>query len=68
LGLPKPSVNGGSAEDLYSAEQSALATQRLIPLFHLPATYAASSSLKNLAVRPDGRWGLAEAWLGTAKP
>ena len=23
---------------------------------------------KNLAVRPDGRRGLAEAWLGTAKP
>lgn len=68
LGFPKPTVNGGSAEDLYSAEKSALATQRLIPLFHLPATYAASSVLKNLTVRPDGRWGLADAWLGNAKP
>src|SRR6202011_2017002 len=55
-GLPKPKINGGSAEDLYSAEQAALATQRLIPLFHLPATYGASTILKNWTVRPDGSW------------
>jgi peptide/nickel transport system substrate-binding protein len=66
--LPKPKVNAGSAEDLYSAEQAALATQRLIPLFHLPATYAASTSLKNWTVRSDGSWDLADAWLGTTKP
>ena len=68
VGLPKPTVNAGSTEDLYSAEQSALATQRLIPLFHLPATYAASPILKNLAIRSDGSWSLADAWLETAKP
>ncbi len=67
-GLPKPKVNGGSAEDLYSAEQDTLATQRLIPLFHLPATYGASTILKNWTVRSDGSLDLAEAWLGTAKP
>jgi peptide/nickel transport system substrate-binding protein len=66
-GLPQPKVNGGSAEDLYSAEQAALATQRLIPLFHLPATYGASTTLKNWTVRSDGRWNLADAWLETAK-
>jgi MarR-like DNA-binding transcriptional regulator SgrR of sgrS sRNA len=67
-GLLKPKINGGSAEDLYSAEQAALATQRLIPLFHLPATYGASTILKNWTVRSDGSWDLADAWLGTAKP
>jgi peptide/nickel transport system substrate-binding protein len=67
-GLPKPKVHAGSAEDLYSAEQAALATQRLIPLFHLPATYGASTILKNWTVRSDGSWDLADAWLGTAKP
>jgi peptide/nickel transport system substrate-binding protein len=67
-GLPKPKINGGSAEDLYSAEQAALATQRLIPLFHLPATYGVSTILKNWTVRSDGSWDLANAWLGPAKP
>jgi len=67
-GLPKPQFNAGSAEDLYSAEQAALATQRLIPLFHLPATYGASTILKNWTVRSDGSWGLADSWLGTTKP
>jgi hypothetical protein len=67
-GLPKPKVNGGSAEDLYPAEQAALATQRLIPLFHLPATYGASTILKNWTVRSDGSLELADAWLGSAKP
>jgi len=66
--LPKPKVNAGSGEDLYSAEQAALATQRLIPLFHLPATYGASTILKNWTVRSDGSWDLADAWLGTTKP
>jgi peptide/nickel transport system substrate-binding protein len=67
-GLPKPQINAGSAEDLYSAEQAALASERLIPLFHLPATYGASTILKNWTVRSDGSWDLAGAWLGTAKP
>jgi len=55
-------------ESLYAAEQSLLATQRLIPLFHLPASYASSSSLKNWTPRPDGTWTLADAWLGSGKP
>ena len=35
IGLPSPKNNGGSAEDLYSAEQGLLGTKRLIPLFPL---------------------------------
>src|SRR5579863_406437 len=40
-GLPGPVAGRGSVEELYVAEQTMLATQRLIPLFHLPTTYAA---------------------------
>jgi peptide/nickel transport system substrate-binding protein len=56
---------GGSVEDLYASEVALLTTQRLIPLFHLPVCYAASASLNNWAVRPDGSWTVADAWLGT---
>jgi len=67
-GLPAPKNEGGSVEDLYAAEQAMLATQRIIPLFHLPVTYAASSSLKNWTLQSDGSWNLADAWLGNGKP
>lgn len=56
---------GGSVEDLYASEVALLTTQRVIPLFHLPVCYAASASLNNFAVRPDGSWTVADAWLGT---
>jgi peptide/nickel transport system substrate-binding protein len=59
---------GGSVEDIYSAEQALLATERIIPLFHLPEEYAASAQLKNWSLRPDGSWSLADAWLGSGKP
>jgi hypothetical protein len=58
------SAGGGSAEELYAAEQSMLATQRLIPLFHLPVSYEATPTLKNWTTRADGSWSLADAWLG----
>jgi peptide/nickel transport system substrate-binding protein len=66
-GMPAGKVRGGSAEDLYASEVALLATQRVIPLFHLPVSYAASATLKNWGLRPDGCWTLAEAWLGNGK-
>jgi peptide/nickel transport system substrate-binding protein len=63
LGLPSPKSKGGSAEELYAAEQAALATGRVIPLFHLPTTYAAGPRLRNWKVRADGSLALADAWL-----
>jgi ABC-type transport system substrate-binding protein len=59
---------GGTVEDLYAAEQTLLATQRIIPLFHLPVSYAASTAVKGWGLRPDGTLNLADAWLGSAKP
>jgi ABC-type transport system substrate-binding protein len=67
-GLTPARNKPGSVEDLYAAEQAALAGQRLIPLFHLPASYAAGAALRNWSLRPDGSWNLADAWLGSGKP
>ena len=63
-GLARPAADGGSVEELYAAEQAMLATQRIIPLFHLPSAYAASASLRDCKLRVDGSWDLADVWLG----
>jgi ABC-type transport system substrate-binding protein len=65
-GLPLGKKQGG-VEDLYASEVALLATQRLIPLFHLPVSYASLSSLKDWSLRPDGSWTLADAWLGNTR-
>jgi ABC-type transport system substrate-binding protein len=67
-GLPATRTIGASVEDLYAAEQAALASQRMIPLFHLPVYWVGAATLKDWIVRPDGRWNLAGAWLGNGKP
>jgi ABC-type transport system substrate-binding protein len=59
---------GGTVEELYTAERSLLATQRVIPLFHLPVWYATAGTLKRWTVRPDGSWNLADAWLDEGGP
>jgi ABC-type transport system substrate-binding protein len=66
-GTPAGKV-GGSVEELYASELALLATQRVIPLFHLPVSYAAAGALRNWELRPDGSWTLADAWLEIAKP
>jgi peptide/nickel transport system substrate-binding protein len=68
VGLPTAKNKAGSVEDLYAAEQAALDTMCIIPLFHLPASYAAAATLKSWTLRPDGSWNLADAWLGSGKP
>ncbi len=67
LGLPEGRI-GNSADELYAAEQAAVASERVIPLIDLPATYAATPRLKDWRVRTDGSWDVASAWLGSAKP
>jgi peptide/nickel transport system substrate-binding protein len=60
--------SGGGIEDLFASEQSLLSMRRLIPLFHLPASYATAGSLNGLTLRPDGSWNAAGAWLESRKP
>lgn len=67
VGLPKVKMNGGSIEEIFAAEQAALASERLVPLFHLPVFCAASSNLKNWILRADGSLDLTNAWLEAAK-
>lgn len=67
-GLPPVSAKGDSIEDLYQAEQTLLATQQIIPLFHLPVCYAYSQALRNLTLRPDGSFDLSDVWLGNGTP
>ena len=58
----------GSIDDLYASELTVLGTKRIIPLFHLPVSYAASANLDNWTLRSDGSWALADAWLGNGRP
>jgi ABC-type transport system substrate-binding protein len=62
-GLPAIEHWGGE-EDLYGSEVALLATQRAIPLFHLPASYAGAAGLENWTLQPDGSWAVADAWWG----
>ena len=66
-GLAKPKNNGAAFEELFAVEQGELASQRVVPLFHLPVFYAASANLRDWALRTDGILELANAWLGAAK-
>lgn len=59
---------GGSAEDLFVQEQAVLTTERIVPLFHLPITYASAPRLKDCAVNADGTWNLDRAWLESSQP
>jgi peptide/nickel transport system substrate-binding protein len=67
-GITMPQPKGASIEDLYEAEQATLATQRVIPLFHLPVSYVVAPAVKDWSVSPDGSWRLSDAWLGGDKP
>jgi MarR-like DNA-binding transcriptional regulator SgrR of sgrS sRNA len=58
----------GSIEDLFAAEQTALAAHQIIPLFHLPVSYATSTNVKRIHLRPDGSIDLADVWLESAAP
>jgi len=68
LGLPATKRKTAALEDLYAAEQSVLASERVIPLFHLPQSYLSVPNLKEWKVQVDGGWDLTGAWLESSKP
>jgi peptide/nickel transport system substrate-binding protein len=68
VGLPTPTGTSNSVENLYAVEQALLATKRIVPLFHLPLSYAGSIALKNWTLHRDGNLSLADAWLENARP
>jgi peptide/nickel transport system substrate-binding protein len=67
-GLPSPKRNGAAADDLYQSEVGMLQTQRLIPLFHLPVSYALNSSVQDWNHDRDGSWHLDDVWVGSNRP
>lgn len=68
IGLAVPKGKSTALDDLYAAEQSLLATQRIIPLFDMPTSYVAGAGLKDWSLRSDGTFRVTDAWLGSAKP
>jgi ABC-type transport system substrate-binding protein len=65
---PMPKPVGVAMDDLYQGESSLLQTQRLIPLFQLPVSYALNPSVQNWDQDRDGRWHLEDVWLGGNRP
>lgn len=68
LSLPQMKINGSSVDDLYSAENSLLKSQRVIPLLHLRTASAVSKTLRNWGGARDGAWRLRDVWLGAERP
>jgi MarR-like DNA-binding transcriptional regulator SgrR of sgrS sRNA len=68
IGLSTPKPELVSEENIYKSEQAAIAAFRVIPLFHLPASYASSVTLRNWRLLGDGSWDIDDAWLETTKP
>src|SRR5439155_11089547 len=59
LGVPQLiRPDGGTLEALYAAEQKLLADFRVVPLFHLPATYGLSLRVRNWQPTPWSNWRL----------
>jgi len=67
-GLPQPKMTGNSVDDLYQAETAMLQTGRILPLLHLPASYAIGPLVRDFRLGRDGRWQLPDVWLGASKP
>jgi ABC-type transport system substrate-binding protein len=63
LGMTMPKRSGDTVEGLYSAERDLLADQRMIPLFHLPAEWASSPTLRDWRPGSDASWHLDDSWM-----
>jgi hypothetical protein len=68
VNLPFAPGKGRAAEDLFAAEQSALSSGRIIPLFHLPVVYASALGVRGWVVRTDGVLDLSNACLKVPQP
>jgi ABC-type transport system substrate-binding protein len=68
IGMPTLKNKSGSVEELYMSEQAALASGRVIPLFHLPQSYLSAPNLKGWKMQVDGSLDLTGAWLESSKP
>jgi peptide/nickel transport system substrate-binding protein len=65
--LPAPNFHGTSTEDLYSAENTLLQSQRVIPLLHLRSAVVLGKSVRGWDENQNGGWHLSNVWLSTEK-
>ena len=65
FGMATPKLNGDGVDELYRAESALLQTQRIVPLFQLPVSYALSPSVKDWSEDRDGGRHLEDVWLGS---
>jgi hypothetical protein len=69
LGLPSATpAKARSLEQLFASERSVLASGRVIPLFHLPLSYASATTLHDWNLTANGTLQLASAWLKSSQP
>jgi ABC-type oligopeptide transport system substrate-binding subunit len=68
LGAPPP-TRSDTPESLYNAERALLDGFRVIPLFHLPDVYGASSRVRGgPGITPLGEWRFENLWLDGPRP
>lgn len=67
VGLPIPAFHGGSAEELYAAENALLQSQQIIPLLHLRQAVGIARNVYGWSEDGDGFWNLPDVWLGIEK-
>jgi peptide/nickel transport system substrate-binding protein len=68
LSLSPPKFNSSSADDLYTAENTLLKSERVVPLLHLRTACAVSKTVKNWSEARNGAWRLPDVWLGAERP
>ena len=68
LGLTQVKINGNSMDELYTAENAVLKSQRVIPLLHLRTAYAVSKTVRDWSKARDGAWRLPDVWLIAERP
>ncbi len=68
LGMAMPKRSGDTVEGLYSTERELLAGQRMIPLFHLPAEWASTPTLRDWKPGADGSSRLDDSWMRKEQP
>jgi hypothetical protein len=62
LALPPIAVSSGTIDQLLASEQAMLATGRVIPLFHLPVSYASVPNLLGWHISDYGTLDVASSW------
>jgi peptide/nickel transport system substrate-binding protein len=64
-GMIPPKMSGSSVDDLYQTENAILQTQKIVPLFQLPASYAHGLAVQDWSEDRDGILHLDDVWLGS---